>query len=82
MKKEYSKPSILIENFSLIENIAEAGHTCTIQTHTYYYSSCYYEHPTMGNIFISDKCELELEIPEDGGLVIDCLNGAGNAFSS
>ena len=85
MKKEYKKPEIFVEQFSLIENISMAG-VCDedCQTHEHYYHSCSYNDPDSGtNIFVTPKvCKKLLVEGEDGGLEHDCINGFGYAFSS
>lgn len=79
MKKEYKSPKIVVEDFSLIENIAM--NTCS-QTANHTKDDCSYdmtdEFDTVNIFYSREVCELIA----GQDIVIDCLNGFMNVFSS
>lgn len=92
MKKEYSKPGLFIEEFSLVENISLTD-GCTMRAN-HYKSACPYD--GSGNVTDQDKEIFEgfdfthMFYSEDvcaGGVVggdnmMDCLNGFAAVFAS
>lgn len=93
MRKVYSKPKVIIEDFSLIENIS-VGVGCGLEIHNHYKNSCSYN--ASGDI---DPDEAEIVFPGvdfsnifysaaacrqviDDSFDIDCLNGFTRVFSS
>lgn len=92
MKKEYQKPMLLIENFSLSENIASE---CTIHNYNHYKMSCEYEDGATGGIYFwvstckdDEDPDDEVDyfpVPDGANLTLSCTNGpisAGFVFNS
>lgn len=93
MKKTYSKPKIIIEDFSLFENIS-IGVGCGLEIHNHYKNSCSYNASgdidpeeaeivfpgvDFSNVFYSGVA-CKTVITDD--FMMDCLNGFSNVFSS
>ena len=93
MKREYKKPDILIEDFSLLENIS-MGIACEPEIHSHSRDFCHYDasgevtqedidnNPDINfsNVFYSAVACAGGVIDDDH--IIDCLNAFMNIFSS
>lgn len=91
MKKVYSKPDVLIEDFSLLENISTS--MCNQITHNHYQSNCHYDisgdidPDDLEHIGITDPTHVFYSSACTGGIIggdntIDCLNSFMCVFSS
>jgi hypothetical protein len=81
MRKEYSKPNIMFESFSLSTNIAG---DCSVKTGSPSDNVCGHDIYPFKDVFISSEtgCQVTFENGQYGGICYHVPDGTNNLFNS